>query len=220
MSDMERRFLATAESRIGFEADSKHIRGYAAVFNVESNPLPGPQGKTFREVILPGAFDDVLASESLDVIANYQHDDSSILGRSSSGTLTLSVDERGLAIDIDPPDTTLGRDIRKLIERGDLGANGAGCSFAFSVAEGGDQWSEDYSTRTIRKVSGLYDVAICTTPAYPETSVAVRSLERYLADSTEAVLEEELPELDLEAYRLFLARITQRRARDVARYVR
>jgi HK97 family phage prohead protease len=239
VSNIEKRFLATEESRIGLESETKKIRGYAAVFNTESNPLPGPGGRTFREVILPGAFDEVLESGSLDVIANYQHNDSDILGRSSNGTLRLSADERGLAIEIDPPDTTLGRDIRTLIERGDLGTNGAGCSFAFTVADGGDEWSSEGELRTIRKVSGLFDVAICTTPAYPSTEVAVRALERYLSEKEQysnllnnrstlasllgmgkTVEEPEPAGVSREEYRLFLAKVALRRARAAVRSIR
>lgn len=210
----ERRFLTTEAGRMTVEApadSSPKIRGYAALFNTWSHPLPGPNGKPFRERILPGAFDAALAGEGLDVIANYEHSNRDILGRSTSGTLRLSVDERGLMFEIDPPDTTLGRDIRHLIERGDLGANNSGCSFAFTVSEDAEEIGradDGMDTRTIRSVSGLYDIAICTVPAYPDTSLAVRSIEQ--ARALETASEDQPPAVDAFAFARFIAKARSR----------
>lgn len=74
------------------------ILGYGSVFNSRSEPLWG-----FREIIKPGAFDDVLND---DVRGLFNHDPNFILGRSAAGTLSLSVDDRGRV-------TTLPRRIRK-----------------------------------------------------------------------------------------------------------
>jgi phage head maturation protease len=66
-----------------------------------------------------------------------------------------------------------------LIQRGDL----FGSSFAFTVARDGDEWTTDDSgkhLRYIRAIDGLYDVGPVLTPAYIDTSVAVRSLEKHL----------------------------------------
>ena len=153
------------------------LRGYAALFDSWSHPLPG-DGFTFRERILPGAFDEALAAPDLDVIANYEHANSQILGRSASGTLRLFTDSIGLGFEIDPPDTSLGRDIVTLTKRGDL----RGCSFAFTTSDENVDLAEGddgMMARSIRQVSGLYDVAICTTPAYPDTALAVRSLQAW-----------------------------------------
>lgn len=62
----------------------------------------------FREIIKPGAFDSVLTD---DVRALFNHDPNFILGRSASGTLQLSLDDRGLKYDIDAPDTQTIRDL-------------------------------------------------------------------------------------------------------------
>ena len=142
--DLECRYLPMTEARMGVrEADGHRptIRGYAALFNQWSHPLPG-DGFMFRERIMPGAFDRALASPSLDVIANYDHNNRDLLGRSSSGTLKLFVDERGLGFELDPPDTNLGRDLVTLVKRGDLGSNGSGCSFAFTVDADGEEAGE------------------------------------------------------------------------------
>ncbi|WP_442913163.1 HK97 family phage prohead protease [Kosakonia sp. SOY2] len=80
-----------------------HIIGYGSVFNSRSEPLWG-----FREIIKPGAFDDVLND---DVRGLFNHDPNFILGRSAAGTLSLSVDEKGLRYDITAPETQTIRDL-------------------------------------------------------------------------------------------------------------
>lgn len=65
------------------------IIGYGSVFNSRSEPLWG-----FREIIKPCAFDDVLGD---DIRGLFNHDPNFILGRSSSGTLNVSVDDKGFA---------------------------------------------------------------------------------------------------------------------------
>ncbi len=96
------------------------ILGYGSVFNSRSEPLWG-----FREIIKPGAFDDVLND---DVRGLFNHDPNFILGRSAAGTLSLSVDERGLRYDITAPDTQTIRDlVLAPMMRGDINQS----SFAF-----------------------------------------------------------------------------------------
>lgn len=146
------------------------IRGHAAVFGKLSENLGG-----FREIIAPGAFDDVLKD---DVRALYNHENSLILGRTSAGTTRIGVDGDGLTYEIDPPDTSYARDLLVSLERGDVRES----SFGFRVARGGDIWDEDEDgvlIRTITKVSRLYDVSPVTFPAYPDTDVAKRGAETY-----------------------------------------
>jgi uncharacterized protein len=164
------------------------LTGYAAVYNRFSLPLR-EGGSAFREVIRPGAFDRILARQrgKQDVVALLNHDSNMILGRTSSGTLELSSDEKGLRYTVTPPDTQVGRDTLELVRRRDL----RGSSFAFAVTEAGQNWSSDDqgAVREIRDVSLLADVSVVLTPAYPASSVAVaqRSYEAWLAshDTTE-----------------------------------
>jgi HK97 family phage prohead protease len=172
----EKRFLpgddaAAIEQRDG---EAPKIVGYAAVFNTLSNEMrmPDQSGRTFREVIRPGAFAEALASGD-DVLARFEHIE--ILGRTGNGTLRLTEDERGLRYEIDPPNTTAGRDVVELIKRKDL----RGSSFVMKVRQpGGDAWRREGQTlvREIRSVR-LVDVAPVSTPAYPATDVALRSLD-------------------------------------------
>lgn len=131
------------------------IRGYAAVFNSPSEDLGG-----FIEYIAPGAFDNVMND---DVRGFYNHDWNYLLGRVSSGTLRLSIDEKGLAYEIDLPNTTYANDLVELMRRGDVNQS----SFAFMIEA--DKWETKgkQNIRTITKVSRLIDVAPVVIPAYP-----------------------------------------------------
>jgi len=141
------------------------VAGYAAVFGTVADI-----GGAFREVIERGAFTETL--KTADVRAYFGHDRTRLLGRSSSGTLRLKEDAKGLAVEIDLPDTSSGRDVRELIARGDL----TGMSFGFMVTR--QEWDEtgDVSTRTIKEVE-LFEVSIVSEPAYDGTSIALRSLD-------------------------------------------
>jgi HK97 family phage prohead protease len=158
------------------DGEAPKIRGLAAAYGKWSLDIG------FREIIEPGAFDRVLSRKGLDVVAFFDHDGQP-LGRTTSGTLRLSVDDRGLNYENDPPDTQLGRDVVTLIRRRDL----FGSSFAFTVEPKGEVWTHDEkgnATRTIREFSGLYDVSVVTHAAYGKaTSVAVRALERWRAEN-------------------------------------
>jgi HK97 family phage prohead protease len=94
--------------------------------------------------------------------------------------LRLSEDNRGLAFEIDAPETPTIRDlVIAPIQRGDV----TGMSFGFSVVPGGQDWGEDQDgmmIRTLTKVR-LYDVSPVVYPAYPATDVAVRSLNEWRA---------------------------------------
>ncbi len=156
---MKKEVRAAAELR----ASGRRLVGYVARWD-----SPARIG-TFTETVKRGAFTATLASGD-DVLALADHDAAAVLGRTKSGTLTLREDDQGLAFDLAIPDTQKGRDLLALAERGDLG----GCSFGFTVNEGGDHWSGD--TRELRSVR-LHEVSIVQSwPAYGQTSVEARSL--------------------------------------------
>jgi uncharacterized protein len=147
--------------------DKTVVRGYAAVYDKLSENLGG-----FRELIAPGAFDGVLED---DVRALLNHDSNLILGRTKSGTLRMGIDDKGLWYEYDSPDTSYARDLLISLERGDVDQS----SFQFTVED--DEWKEDEEqryVRTIKKVRRLYDVSPVTFPAYPDATVALRSLDR------------------------------------------
>jgi HK97 family phage prohead protease len=171
---MERRSLTTPlEMRA--EADKRTIVGYAAVFN-----SPADIGGQFREQIQPGAFSGTVGG---DIRALFGHDAKSVLGRTKSGTLRLREDEYGLAVEIDLPDTQLARDLRESMARGDID----GMSFGFNVPDGGDDWNFDgeVPVRTLRQVN-LSEVSVVAFPAYEDTAVAIRSLDRERSEREKA----------------------------------
>jgi HK97 family phage prohead protease len=168
---MKRELRFTLESEVRLQGDDKApvITGYAAVFNKPTNI-----GSRFQEVIKPGAFDRAL-KEKQDVRALFNHDDGQVLGRTKSGTLRLSVDSKGLKYEIDPPDTSLARDLMTSMKRGDIDQS----SFAFMVR--GQKWNEttkDGQTTYLREITDvdLMDVSPVTYPAYEATTSGVRSM--------------------------------------------
>lgn len=153
------------EVRVDGEGDkTPKIVGHAAAFDKLSNDLYG-----FREKIARGCFAKTIGKD--DIRALWNHDPSYVLGRNKSGTLRLAEDDKGLAIEIDPPDTQWARDLMVSIKRGDVNQ----MSFAFRTIS--DKWEDmDKKTaiRTLLEVD-LRDVSVVTYPAYPQTDVKVRS---------------------------------------------
>lgn len=151
------------------------IDGYASVFNQRSK-LIFEWGDLFFEVIEPGAFDDVLRSETLNCIATVNHRRDLMLGRTKNNSLRLLVDEKGLRYEIDVPDTQLGKDTLYQVERGDFYES----SFIFIVQQANIRWDktpEGVPIRYISKIDELYDVSIVTDGAYANTDIKARSAE-------------------------------------------
>jgi hypothetical protein len=176
--EKETRAFELSEIRVEKRDDeAAKIIGHAAVFDQLSENLGG-----FREKIAAGAFAEALKES--DVRALFNHNPDFVLGRNRSGTLQLNEDARGLAIEIDPPDTQVARDLIVSMDRGDINQ----MSFGFTVEE--DNWEEDDDgrvVRTILKVKRLFDVSPVTYPAYPQTDAAVRSLENWKKSKEPAV---------------------------------
>ena len=160
------------ELREGPTGDGMSFTGYAAVFNSDSEPLP------FIERIAHGAFKKSLKSR-MPIKMYMNHDSSMLLASTRSKTLRLQEDSKGLLVEADLPDTTVGRDLSVLMKRGDVDS----MSFGFSVPSGGDKWSDDGMSRELRQVR-LHEVSVVTGfPAYTATSATVRSLD-VLAERT------------------------------------
>jgi HK97 family phage prohead protease len=179
---IERRVLPSLyepdfEVRASKRADGKSlITGYAARYGILSGKIPSGSG-FFRERIQTGAFDRVLRSKP-DVVALFNHDVNFPLGRTTSGTLRLRADDKGLGFECHLPDTSYARDLHTSVERGDMN----GCSFAFNLGQGDDDFDEEDTdegrcvVRSILNFSGLYDVSVVTHPAYPGTNVDARNI--------------------------------------------
>jgi uncharacterized protein len=156
-------------AQVEIRAKGRRLEGYAALFN-HATIIGGKSG--FFETIAPGAFQRSLTGDLLkpvDVLALVDHDPSRVLARTKSGTLRLNEDSKGLAFDLDVPDTSHGRDVLALAERNDLG----GMSFGFTVPDGGDDWRG--KKRELRQVN-LHEISIVQSwPAYDGTIVYARS---------------------------------------------
>ena len=168
---------------LDIEGKTEHwVDGYGAVFNQLSKKLVDRKTmKFFYEIINTGAFDEVLQLPDLDVIMNFNHDDTQILARTTSGTLLLSIDDYGLKYSFKLPDTNLGRDLKELIERGDIYES----SFAFIPDTSSIKLSkhEDGTIiKTINKVIGLFDTSIVINGAYKNTSINLRDFEAMEAE--------------------------------------
>lgn len=175
------RALPVNESQIRAvnHADGSYtVSGYAVVFNQPSQPLP------FIEYISRDALNDVDFSNTLLL---YAHDYNKILARADSASLKTEIDDNGLKFTAQIPDTTLGTDTFKNIQAGNV----KGCSFGFTIANGGDRWDTRQDGTTVHyvdKIDTVSELTLTAIPAYEETSVSAqvkRDLEQYLNNKEE-----------------------------------
>lgn len=162
------------------EGESRVLTGYAILFNTPSDPLWSDEESEAREVIAPEAITKELL-DGCDIKLTMFHDRHLILGRSrqGSGTLSYTVDEKGVMFECEMPKTADGDKALELVRRGDL----AGCSFMFTTRYY-DQACVERSANVvngvthivyrIKAVTGVYDFTIAADPAYPDTSVEAR----------------------------------------------
>lgn len=169
---IERRFIGatTLELRDSGQ-EGRRAEGYAAVFN---SPTTIQTGRgAFREVLTREAFEGRLEDN---VLALFNHDQASPLAKVGAG-LELSLDDHGLRYSFPIPNTTTGRDLVELMERGIV----QDASFAFTVGEDGQRWERDeeadIDVRTITKLNRLVDVSVVTIGAYSDATSALRSFE-------------------------------------------
>lgn len=176
------------------DQETGKLVGYAVVFNSQSLPIAD-----FREVVKPGAFTKTL--QESDIRALFNHDSNYVLGRNRSNTLTLTEDNHGLLVEIDPPDTQWARDLKVSIARGDISQMSFGfrCIKDNYIIRGTDNPDTEYGTRRIREIvqAELFDVSPVTFPAYPETEIGVRDLKNIVSKlDNEILLEEFLIEIE------------------------
>lgn len=176
------------------QVDSRNITGYAVVFESNSEDLG------FIERIMKGAITDDTIKKS-DVFCLLNHDSTKVLARSKygEGSLKLEIDERGLKYSFTAPNTDLGEELLEHLQRGEIDSS----SFAFTVSldEGSEKWYtvEGVQYRDIYKIENLYDVSPVYQPAYQETTVSKRTLDklnqlREMQDEKEKEVQEETVE--------------------------
>ena len=172
-----------------------HLQGYAIVFDKLSENLG-----CFKEIIRRGALDD---TDMSNVVLDINHDFDKILARNNTnngiGSLTLTVDDKGLYFDAIPTDTSYARDLLANMEAGIINK----CSFMFTLDYSDDssrEWDWDttgergYDIRRINKIQSIYDVSIVTNPAYEDTSCITykRAKENFNNNSKMKILKRKL----------------------------
>ena len=148
----------------------------------------------FREMIAPTAFSKTL-SDGYDVRAYYNHDSSKVLGRVKNGSLVLENSSTSLKFAITVPDTQEGRDIYSLVKEGYV----TGVSFGFQCMA--DHW-EKINGQEFRIVTEakLFEITICSEPAYEQNTCQARSLseafkDKELSDDDKAQIQAEIEAL-------------------------
>lgn len=171
-SEVQKRvFTVNPEVRAASEGGdgSIGVSGHAAVFDTPSQPIYDFWDGSFIEEVRKGAFLKTIGEADIRFLVN--HDPNYVLARNKSGTLRLSEDEIGLAVDADLAPTQAGRDLGLLMARGDV----TQMSIMFSVVK--DDWAGTRDGLPLRVISEikLYDVSAVTFPAFEETDIGMRS---------------------------------------------
>lgn len=173
MLDRERRsFKTELEFRAGQGSKVGVIEGYAPMFNTYSRDLGG-----FVEVVRPESVGRTVRQDHQ--IGTFNHNTDWPLGRTSSGTMQVAVDSRGVHYAIDLPDTSYGRDVRELADRGDI----TQASFGFSLGKDddgnrGDRLAQTDNGFPLRELTAirLWDMGPVTEPAYLDSPARLRAL--------------------------------------------
>jgi uncharacterized protein len=155
--------------RVEFRGKGKNpvAVGYAYKFGQLSQNLGG-----FVEVVERGAGAKSIAEQ--DIVSLLNHDPNMLLGRKSATTLRMEEDEIGGRYEVSLPNTSVGRDVAELLERGDI----IGSSFGFVALRNGTAWkrtSSGFPMRVLRAFK-LRDAGPVTFPSYLGADVALRSL--------------------------------------------
>ena len=163
----------------GTTEESRTITGTAIVFNKPSQVIDDWDDK-YVEYISPScATMEFLKTQ--DIKLNLLHDRESTIGRwnKGEGNLKLSVDNEGVHFEIEAPKCDLGDRALEMVKAGVY----SGCSFEFTT--------KDYSLKETKNDDGsvttevthkafdrIYALTIAMDPAYTQTSVSARELDK------------------------------------------
>lgn len=189
--------------------EDQKVFGYAAKYGTESSPMYDYRtGEMFVEVIEDGFFESVINDPETRALLN--HDQNHVLARNGK-TMTITSDNVGLRYEFSPPNTTAGNDLKENLRLGNIDQS----SFAFSIAEKtGEEWRSVENRadgvkyiRTLKRggAGKLYDVSPVTYPAYPDATVALRSLDQHKEKSKDQ--EPIAPNLDLIKAKIKIAKL-------------
>lgn len=184
MEKAERRYSARLEARAAGEGSSDLVlAGYAAVFDVEANMYPG-----CVEVFRKGAFAETLQRD--EIRAYWCHEDSMVLARTSSGTLSLSEDDKGLLAEIRMANTVVNQNYYASVQRGDV----KGMSIGFMVQPDGQVFSVRQDGTQVREITRvvLIEVSPHPDPQYTTTELEARAKAAWAAAPGVAKWEDEV----------------------------
>jgi HK97 family phage prohead protease len=145
------------------------LMGTAIVFN-----QPAKVGGV-TEIIAPEALRGVDLS---DVVLLTNHAAEGVPLARTPQTMTLTVTDTGLEMSAILPDTEHGKSVYQAVKRGELGQ----MSFAFDI--GDSEFNNETQTRTITKISKIYEISVVNFAAYPTTSITARAEKRSDAFNT------------------------------------
>jgi HK97 family phage prohead protease len=148
------------------------FEGYAALFDVRAEIYDG-----WFEELAPGCFDSALARpDDVRFLINHDSNPTMVLGRSKSGTLELSIDEKGLKVRCELPQNENVNALASAMDRGDVDQ----MSFGFVPLD--YRWTEFPDGSLLCRILDLelWDVSVVTFPAYSETSASLRAVPSHL----------------------------------------
>jgi HK97 family phage prohead protease len=207
--------LSVREAEGGQTGESRTITGRAIVFNAESEVLDD-WGERFREVILPEAVTMEFLNTQ-DVKMNMLHERVLTFARCNKGTgsLRMAVDEQGVTFEFEAPKCDIGERCLEMVRRGDY----SGCSFEF--------YPKDYEVERTKGADGKDEVVIRhksfeflsaltigMDPAYRQTSVNAREMDKLTAEGKREAEEQARAEAEAKA----AAEKAQREAAQRAEY--
>jgi HK97 family phage prohead protease len=178
------------------EGEEKYFEGTGILFGVATDM------GWYTEEVDQSAADDVLGD---DVRGLFNHDANLVLGRTKSGTMTITKTGKNISyrIKYNPNDPDHVKAYEK-VKRGDV----SGSSFSFDVKD--DEWStrNGRDHRKIKRLAALYDMGPVTFPAYDKTKVAARSKENFFKEQKieNDTYQSDLAEMDLSEMRASLQR--------------
>jgi HK97 family phage prohead protease len=175
MSEIYERTLPFTLERAEDDGDGLTLSGYAAVFNTPTR-IQDHHGE-YDEVIAPGAFKRTIQARK--PVLMFEHGKHPLIGSMPIGAIQeLREDDAGLFVKARLFDNWMIEPLRAAISERAI----EGMSFRFSIPEGKQTWSKrqgDVDLRTVRETK-TYELGPVVFPAYPTTSIALRSLSMLL----------------------------------------
>jgi hypothetical protein len=166
-SAKETRFFYFEDSTRAAATSTGKLKGYAVVFNTRADIGP------FFEIIHPDAANRTMR-DNVDTLALFNHDWGKVIGRRSAETLRMSVDERGLAVEVTLPNTSVGKDVAESVGRGDI----RGMSFKIDKPVYQITGQDNRGKRTLTLMDMVIpEVSVVSNPAYIDTEVSLRCLQ-------------------------------------------